>query len=310
MQLDEVKVKGVFEQCVENEPARGGTGAGPTGGAVCPVAVGGVGGSGTRLIAQVLLDLGFYLGGDLNESLDNLWFTLLFKRREVLDLAEDALAEVLGVFLSRMSGGCPLAPRQVDLVRRLAEADRGEHPPPWLRARAETLLTGPPAPKLGLWGWKEPNTHIVIDRLAHRLPGLRYIQVARNGLDMAHSANQNQLRFWGDRFLGPGAEVSPRNSLKYWHRVHQRVLDLCAPLGERFLLLNYDRFCADPAGGLREMVEFLGLQVATDKLDHLARLVRVPTSVGRFKAHGLDCFDPDDVAFVAQIGFDIGLDWR
>ena len=59
--------------------------------AACPVAVGGVGGSGTRLIAQVLLELGYYLGGDLNESLDNLWFTLLFKRREVLDLTEAAV---------------------------------------------------------------------------------------------------------------------------------------------------------------------------------------------------------------------------
>ena len=45
-----------------------------------PVAIGGVGGSGTRLIAQLLREAGFYLGGDLNPALDNRWFTLLFKR--------------------------------------------------------------------------------------------------------------------------------------------------------------------------------------------------------------------------------------
>ena len=45
-----------------------------------PVAIGGVGGSGTRVVAEVLKCLGFYLGSLLNSSLDNLWFTLLFKR--------------------------------------------------------------------------------------------------------------------------------------------------------------------------------------------------------------------------------------
>ena len=38
------------------------------------VAIGGVGGSGTRLIARMLGQLGWYLGDDLNESVDNLWF--------------------------------------------------------------------------------------------------------------------------------------------------------------------------------------------------------------------------------------------
>jgi hypothetical protein len=48
------------------------------------VAIGGVGGSGTRLGAALLQVLGYYIGDDLNESLDNLWFTLLFKRRSIL----------------------------------------------------------------------------------------------------------------------------------------------------------------------------------------------------------------------------------
>ena len=49
-----------------------------------PVAIGGVGGSGTRLIAQLLMELGVYMGSDRNDANDNLWFTLLFKRIEIL----------------------------------------------------------------------------------------------------------------------------------------------------------------------------------------------------------------------------------
>ena len=35
------------------------------------------------------------------------------------------------------------------------------------------------------------------------------------------------------------------------------MLELCRPLGGRFLLLNYDRLCADPMTGLRALLEFL-----------------------------------------------------
>src|SRR5947207_2715003 len=47
-----------------------------------PVAVGGVGGSGTRVVAALLREAGVYLGADLNDSLDNLWFRLLFRRAQ------------------------------------------------------------------------------------------------------------------------------------------------------------------------------------------------------------------------------------
>lgn len=45
-----------------------------------PVAIGGVGGSGTRVFAEILRGFGFYIGDCLNGALDNLWFTLLCKR--------------------------------------------------------------------------------------------------------------------------------------------------------------------------------------------------------------------------------------
>jgi len=47
-----------------------------------PVIVGGVGGSGTRVIAELLSNFGYYIGNDLNRSMDNLLYTFLFKRVE------------------------------------------------------------------------------------------------------------------------------------------------------------------------------------------------------------------------------------
>ena len=274
-----------------------------------PVAIGGVGGSGTRLIARLLMELGFFMGGDLNESNDNLWFTLLFKRPEILSAPDEEFGELLRIFVARMTGGGALTGTQALLVNRLAASDRPQHPADWLKLRAASLLAGGRVhAHAGRWGWKEPNTHVVVDRLQQALPEMRYIHVVRNGLDMAHSANQNQLRLWGTHFIGPGSEVSPYYSLKYWHAVHRRVLRLCEPMGARFLLLNYDRFCSDPEDGLRGLLEFLQLWIPVSEFDRLARLVRLPGSVGRFRDHGVDIFDPADVAFVARLGFDVRPD--
>ncbi len=45
-----------------------------------PVIIGGVGGSGTRVIAELLSKIGYYIGNDLNNASDNLLYTLIFKR--------------------------------------------------------------------------------------------------------------------------------------------------------------------------------------------------------------------------------------
>lgn len=45
-----------------------------------PVVIGGIGGSGTRIVAEILSRWGFYIGNDLNKFNDKLLYTLLFKR--------------------------------------------------------------------------------------------------------------------------------------------------------------------------------------------------------------------------------------
>jgi len=56
------------------------------------IAIGGVGGSGTRLVAGALAAAGYFIGYDLNEASDNLTFSLLFVRREILDASDDEFA--------------------------------------------------------------------------------------------------------------------------------------------------------------------------------------------------------------------------
>lgn len=63
-----------------------------------PVCIGGIGGSGTRLFAQILsLDDSIYMGPCINDT-DNLVFTFLFKRREVLTMKHEQLDELFTIF--------------------------------------------------------------------------------------------------------------------------------------------------------------------------------------------------------------------
>ncbi len=274
-----------------------------------PVAIGAVGGSGTRLIAQILEKLGFYIGSDLNEATDNLWFTLLFKRIEILSVSDDEFEELVDIFVHGMMGSKKFLKSKKKAINNLASMDRTQHTAAWLKGRTKSLLSKQHTPvPIEAWGWKEPNTHIVIDRLQRCLPEMKYIHVVRNGLDMAHSANQNQLHLWGTHFIDTTCQDSPRYSLKYWHIVHQRVLDLCRPMGPRFLFLNFDQLCLDTINGIKRLLEFLEVNVSESQIRDLSNLVRVPETVGRFKQHRLQIFDPEDVSFVRRLGFDTSLE--
>ena len=272
-----------------------------------PVAVGGVGGSGTRLVAELLQAQGFNMGSDLNSERDNLWFTLLFKRPAMLLAPDQEFEWLLQIFVSRMTG------KQFDEVERSTVRDylardtfRGaEHISSWRQTRIETFLANDPGRQSGLvrWGWKEPNTHLFASRLLMALPGLRYVHVMRHGLDMAYSSNQNQLRLWGSVLLGRECDIGPRDSLKYWCEVHRRLLPLQERFADRFLLLNYDRLIASPDQEMSRIFHFLGVPIMPDLWPELMPLIKPSESAGRYTKQGLGLFDPEDLDFVRSMGF-------
>ncbi|EGV19323.1 hypothetical protein ThimaDRAFT_1467 [Thiocapsa marina 5811] len=273
-----------------------------------PIAVGGVGGSGTRLVAELLIRLGFYVGSDLNESLDNLWFTLLFKRTEILGCSDLEFRTCADLFTRRMQGRSDCQPAAEAFLRRLADTDRAQHDSSWLKERVMSFLgpVDPPAPGIR-WGWKEPNTHVVLDRLMGAMPDLKYIHVFRNGLDMAYSQNQNQLRLWGPSFLGEDSiHIDPRHALRYWRHVHERLLSVFERFPGRGFMLNFDALCANPQQALESMLRFIEVDPSVQRIRDLTPLIRPPVSIGRFKAHDSAIFDQDDIRFVADLGFPIG----
>ncbi|MEB8430925.1 sulfotransferase [Cocleimonas sp. KMM 6892] len=270
---------------------------------ISPVAIGGVGGSGTRLIANCLEELNYYIGSDLNKAKDNLWFTLLFKHIEILDYDDDNFNYLLNIFLQGMLTKEQLTEQQKHTVDQLIHEQR-HLPIAFFKDRAESLLS---SHKNTLdthkWGWKEPNTHIILDRLTKYLPKMKYIHVMRNGLDMAHSNNQNQQLLWGKKFIGDDFKQTPYYSLKYWCTVHKRLLDIAENMENNFLLINYDNFCTNPEIEVPKFLNFLNVPIDDSTLTTIQSLIRAPASIGRYKEYGTSLFDQADLEFVKKLGF-------
>ncbi|GBF27486.1 hypothetical protein MnTg02_02539 [bacterium MnTg02] len=272
-----------------------------------PVAIGGIGGSGTRVVAEILRVAGFYMGSDLNEANDNLWFPLLFVRRPNWDIDDIKFSSLVSIFVTAMTGACPLTETEISLVRDLTAEDRIQHSTTWLKSRAETLIVNAcSGMSPNFWGWKAPNTHIFLDRLPQFISGLKYIHIARNGLDMAYSKNQNQLRIWGRLVLGGDCAVTARNSLRFWCWAQKRVLDIGADMKSNFIFVRYEDLCSEPKVTMQRILHFAGIQPDEQLLARSVALITPSKSIGRHKCFPLQDFDPLDVAYVRQLGFVVG----
>ena len=271
-----------------------------------PVVVGGIGGSGTRLVARILNGHGYFIGADLNDALDNLWFTLLFKRLEILDYSGDEYADLCDLFRRAMTGHV-LSSEQRERICHLAVTDREQHDVAWLRARVNALLAH--HGRLAVdqpWGWKEPNTHIVLEQLIDNFPSMRYIFLSRHGLDMAVSGNQNQPRMWGPRLMDESHSDTPRYSLRYWCFVHRRVQAIGATMGARFLFLKYDDFCRHKETSLAQLNAFLGLGEDANA-GRMPDIVSPSSSIGRYRFRSRDEFNEDDIAYVESLGYEVSF---
>jgi hypothetical protein len=271
-----------------------------------PVVVGGVGGSGTRLVARILREQGVSLSGELNEALNNLWFSLLFVRRTILLMPPAKVRQLAWLFTNSMRDGLRVP---VELVPLLDEAARHDRGPALTRAvlqrSRQSILNRENAPdSANRWGWKQPNSHVMVPLLNQCFSRMKYIYVVRNGLDMAFSGNQNQLTyFWGDLLLDGDTSPTPRNALRYWVACYKRIMGDCELLGDRLYILNFDELCNSPAEQIQKLNQFLELDVSRDKLHSLAGSITVPDSCGRYRQRDCGQFDALDIEFLKTLGF-------
>lgn len=277
-----------------------------------PVAISGVGGSGTRVIAQMLMNLGYYMGSDLNSANDNLWFSLLFCRPNWFinpgKKNRKLISKGLKVFEKVMTGSCLSAGELVFIARASLERAHRDHDL-WPFKRIWTILQPKIIDKskyIG-WGWKEPITHIYVEYLREHFKELKFIHVIRNGLDMAYSKNKAQLRSWGWFFgvdIPNSAKLLPKAALEYWIKANLRAIAIGEEMGdEKFLLVNFDNLCVSPESEVKRILSFLQIETSGAEFSSLCMLPKKPKSCGRYKQKDLSIFNPEDIMTVLKLGF-------
>ncbi len=269
-----------------------------------PVAIGGLGGSGTRVVAQALHDLGIFMGADLNRQYDNLWFAFLFGRRDILLSDPDEFSRLADLFCRQMSDPRPLDSEDMVALRACLETERLQHDPEFLRDQFQNFLAyGKHGAPQRAWGWKVPYTHVLADRFLRLRPDLRYVHMTRDPLDMAFSGNLNQLKTWGPIYLNRDITRSPVDALSYWCAVHQRMTRLNARFPGRVFNLDYGQLIDTPGRVFADLFDFLEMRVPADRLRAICAMVRKPDTVDRHRAHDTSDLRSEDIEYLIATGY-------
>lgn len=216
-----------------------------------PIVIGAVGGSGTRVLVDILGGAGVFMGSDLNASNDAMQFVDVYDR-----------------WIDPIWRGAAFDQAALDADLRGAA---GRH---------RAAITDPGQ----AWGWKNPRVIYLLAAVDALWPGLRFIHVIRDGRDMAFSANQNQLRLHGEAILGTEhADAHPAvRSAALWSRINGNAAELGRQrLGQRYRCLRFEDLCDDPLSALGGLLDWLQLPAAP--VGELAALVKAPDSLGRWQ---------------------------
>jgi hypothetical protein len=273
------------------------------------IAIGALGGSGTRAIAQLLIDAGVYMGDDLNRPNDNLMFTRLFRNPSWYKSAsKEEVIERLGVFKDYMEKD-RLDFNGASILIRASMASQTFSQNKMLAINVVRKMFGAPKER-SVWGWKEPNTQVYIDEISNYFPGLKYIHVVRHGLDMAFSNNKQQLYNWGYKY---GIHLDGKETegeiaykqMEYWVRSTEDAISKGKSLGGRFLLINHSAFCHRPIEQVDRIFHFIELDSRKDKLESLYKVPKSPATMNRFRKYDLQVFDKRQIDFVEEMGFSL-----
>ena len=246
--------------------------------------VGGLGGSGTSLVAATLRDHNIHIGNTLNRSLDNLFFSLLFRRPSwFIEFPSNAvIVEAIDIYIRNMlcSTGEFDLPSDEAYVNSLIESEDTtlyskeewqSHIQTQLRENQRRSTTS------SIWGWKEPNTHIYIDQLNHYNEKMKYIHVVRDGIYMMNSRNKNQLEMWKRKFNLENTIDSTISlaALRYWITANRQAIDYgIENLKNRFYLLDYDIFCKQTEQEAINLLSFLDAPINAETINQLVSKIK------------------------------------
>ena len=221
-----------------------------------PIIIGAMGGSGTRLLVQILRAAGVWMG------------------KLVDPISEDSLP--MRYFLKR---------RFNEIVQFIDK----ERPPTavinkWFDNAVQQHLWGIPDQNTA-WGWKNPRNMWLLPFFTRFYPNLRIIHMIRDGRDMATSNNTFLLKKHGEILLGKNYSRSRTLSqLRLWTMGNLRAWEFGNKiLGKNYMLVKYEDLYLSPNQIIRKIFKFFALDTSEILVSKCASMVSSSVSIGRWK---------------------------
>ncbi len=216
--------------------------------------------SGSRLLAQLLSDLGVFMGADLNEPEND--------ALPILDLVHFIAERHIPDFAGLYQNGDPDLPQAV-------------------RSSMAAHLQGFQSP--GRWGWKLGVTTYIVPVLAHIFPEAKFVHLVRDGRDVAFCDHvAPKAAFWRkiyfhtdriERWIGfPLTNRAYRANSHIFNARHW-VMSVSlgraygAMLGDRYIEIRYEDLIGDLRGTARVLCDRLELAYDDERVTALSQKV-------------------------------------
>ena len=66
--------------------------------------------------------------------------------------------------------------------------------------------------------------------------------------------------------------------------------------------MNFEDLCLSPIKEIKNLNKFLGTKNGFFKNRRLKKLIKAPSTIGRYKNHNLNQFDSNDLEYVRKLG--------
>ncbi len=235
---------------------------------IAPILIGATGGSGTRLLRDILESAGVFMGaGDgVNFAGDAMVF------EPFLDEFINPILLETGSLDYQISDLSPqLRQRALHTMRQVLRD--------YLTTRPRTAL---------LWGWKNPRTMYVMPIIRHVLPNLKFIHLVRDGRDMSVSKNQVQfLKHFAALFAAaPPVEGDSLSSFRLWCKANgDAAANAARHSKDTYLQVRFEDLVSTPNEEVARILNFVGSK--NGGAEYLAAIPKRPESLGRWR-HELD----------------------
>lgn len=229
-----------------------------------PIAVGGVGGSGTRVLRAILADSGVMMGQLVSASGDSI---------EMYHFHQ--------VYLNSL----------LDHVRSVDYAL--DDVPPFIRrstiqglSLALRIVATQPDPPPRPWGFKCPPSIYVLPFLQNAVPDFVFLHAVRDGRDMVLSGNRAQLdRHYAALFGEPIGADPDMAQARLWNAVNLGAARWASThMADRYHVVRYEDLCRQPAETIASMMNFLQASPDEAKLSELAARVAQPANLGHWRS--------------------------